>query len=81
MWPSERASRDALQWQQREFEITGNWEKGSFWPSLEGFGQPWQSPQLAAGGGKVGVSCPLPVPGAASPAGKPVGFSWPKPEL
>lgn len=54
VWPSERASCDALQWQQRVFEITGGWKKGSFWPAPKGFGQPWKSPQLAAGGGMVG---------------------------
>lgn len=36
---------------------------------LKRFGQPWQSPQLTAGGGWLGVSCPLAVPDAASPAG------------
>lgn len=35
---------------------------------LKGFGQPRQSPQLDAGGGWLGVSCPLAVPDSASPA-------------
>lgn len=55
VWPSERASRDALQWQQRGFEITGNWEKGGILLACpEGFGQPCKAPRLATGRGMVG---------------------------
>lgn len=92
VWPSERASRDALQWQQRGFEITGNWKReGSFWPALKEFGQPPQSPQVSCWE-RHGWGCSVlwqflmlqVLQGCMDHCctlGLPVGFSWPKPEL